>query len=364
MKILLWSQNDLASLGGVEVFLRILATGLLERGHRIELIAGHTNAAQPSHGMLDGLPVHRFPFFEALSSRSVGKIDAIVRGVRQVKQAFDADVVHVNFTDAGPFFHLRTSGAAATVLSLWDVLSLAPSSWPLARSLAERADRVVTPSNFLAEDLCATLSLPRQRFQVIECGVGDIPSSVASGPKIGGDFVTLSRLVPEKGVQSAIDAIAYLSKHGIAANLRIVGAGPYRPELVQRVEQQGIASRVQFVGRVAHDRLGETLESALAVLVPSTFPETFGISAADAALAGLPVIASRIGALPEVVLHEETGLLFPPGDFVALAEAMRRLIRDESLAQRLGKAARERARVLYSRDRMIDAFEALYRSVC
>jgi hypothetical protein len=173
MNILFWAQHDTRSLGGVEVLTRTLAEGLLARGHQVALIAGQTDRGQPRHEIIDGLPVHRFPFFEALTSRSAAAIGDIVTEIRDLKRAFRADVIQINFTDAGPFFHLRTLDRnTASVVSFHDAPSQAPSSWPVARALALRAQAIVAPSRFLAGDIGVALGIAADGVRIIEWGVG------------------------------------------------------------------------------------------------------------------------------------------------------------------------------------------------
>ena len=99
---------------------------------------------------------------------------------------------------------------------------------------------------------------------------------------------------------------------------------------------------------------------AFALIAPSRHFELFGMVAAEGALAGLPVVASRIGGLPEIVHHGETGLSFEPGDVASLSAALHALLRDKDRARAMGRRGRERAAVEFSVSRMTDRYEALY----
>src|SRR5439155_8099097 len=104
---------------------------------------------------------------------------------------------------------------------------------------------------------------------------------------------------------------------------------------------------LQLLGHLESDALAELRERASVVLVPSRFPETFGYAVAEAQLDARPVVASRIGALAELVEHEVTGLLVPPGDTAALVAATLRALADPA-AERWGAAAQARARVAFA----------------
>ena len=193
------------------------------------------------------------------------------------------------------------------------------------RRLAAQADAVVVPSRFAAARLAA-LGAPLH----VEPDV--LPPPVAVGAPIGPDpngyALVVSRLAPEKGVDVAIEAcrIAGLP-------LRIAGDGPERA----RLEALARGAEVRFEGAVPDERLQQLRARAGVALVPSLSGETFGLAAAEAMSAGLPVAASRIGALPELVPAE---WLVEPGDAGALAGAIGRLAGDGAAGE-LGLARAE-----------------------
>jgi glycosyltransferase involved in cell wall biosynthesis len=155
------------------------------------------------------------------------------------------------------------------------------------------------------------------------------------GPVVG--FV--GRLVPEKGVDVLVDALATLD-----AQLLVVGEGPAREALERRVAARP-RGRAVFVGAVAHDAVPEYLAALDALVLPSRttsrWAEQFGHVLIEAMAAGVPVVGSTSGAIPEVV--GEAGLTFPEGDADALRARVRAVLTDEALRQTL--IARGRARV-------------------
>jgi glycosyltransferase involved in cell wall biosynthesis len=212
------------------------------------------------------------------------------------------------------------------------------------RRLVEQADTVIVPSTFARERLRA-LGAPLSwgRVQVLAPPVRTI-ADARRHPAPGSYALVVSRLAPEKGVDVAIDAcrIAGMS-------LVVAGEGPEQPALRQRAG----AEDVRFVGRVDESQLAELRAGAAIALVPSRSPETFGLAAAEAMAAGLPVVASRVGALAELV--EQEGLV-PPGDPDALAQAMARLAGNRAAGER----ARKRVGAICAPDVVAAALARVY----
>jgi glycosyltransferase involved in cell wall biosynthesis len=190
------------------------------------------------------------------------------------------------------------------------------------RRITALADVVVVPSRFAARRL-QELGAPLARgVRVLAPPVALAAAGTAPPPDERGYALVVSRLAPEKGVDVAIDAcrIAGLP-------LRVAGDGPELDALVARAA----GADVRFLGRVSPDDLTALRTGASIALAPSRSAETFGIAAAEAMAAGLPVAASAVGALPELLGPEE---LVAPGDPRALAAAIGRLAGDRAAGER------------------------------
>jgi len=210
--------------------------------------------------------------------------------------------------------------------------------------LAAQADAFVVPSRFaearlraMGAPLGATFVLPH----VIR-GFAPGPSS----PR-GDHALVVSRLAPEKGVAVAIEASRLTGMP-----LVVAGEGPERERLAA-----GADGLVRFVGHVAPDELARLRSGARMALVPSLSAETFGLAAAEAMAAGLPVAASRIGALPELVPEP---WLAPPGDAQGLADVMRRLDAGDAEDGSAGAVALQRVRAVTAPERVAPALAAVY----
>jgi glycosyltransferase involved in cell wall biosynthesis len=201
--------------------------------------------------------------------------------------------------------------------------------------------------------------LPERKIAIVSNGVD--PSRFAERH----ERATLSRVVavanlrPEKGHDVLIDAAALVLRRFPETRFDIVGGGPMRDVLAVRARTQGVAHAVRLLGH--QDDVPKAFDDADVFVHPSR-SEAFPNAVLEAMAAGLPIVASDVGGIPELIENERNGLLSPVGNPDALAERMCRLIADPPLAARLASAARHDARTRFSFERMVTAFEALYLS--
>ncbi len=188
-------------------------------------------------------------------------------------------------------------------------------------------------NQFVAGDIPADRLFVKPNFR-------EDPGQPARRPRESGTFVFAGRLSPEKGLDTLVEAWA-LARLPEWFRLFIVGDGPARESLTNQARALGLdPSRVNFTGPRSPAEVMDLIGGARAVVLPSLCFETFSLLLAEAYACGRPVIASDIGAPGELVTHESTGLKSPPGDASALAEALRRLALDDTLADHLGAGSR------------------------
>jgi glycosyltransferase involved in cell wall biosynthesis len=144
------------------------------------------------------------------------------------------------------------------------------------------------------------------------------------------------------------------------ARLRLVGDGPARPAVEALAASLGLAGDVDFLGE--RDDLPALLAGADVFLLPSA-SESFGLAALESLASGVPVVASNVGGLPEVVTDGEVGFLHAAGDVAAMSASALRLLEDGLLRARFGAAARARAETMFRVDPAVDRYEAIYRRV-
>ncbi len=161
-------------------------------------------------------------------------------------------------------------------------------------------------------------------------------------------ILAVGRLVPKKGYPVLLEALAGLHRGGVEFSARIVGGGDLRPELVRRIDELGLTDRVELLGALAQPAVRAEYAAADVLVQASVVTangDRDGIpnSVMEAMACGLPVVASSVAGIPEVVRDGRTGLLVPPGDSAALTAALQRLAGDDSLRRQLGTEARAHA---------------------
>ncbi|MDO9573752.1 MAG: N-acetyl-alpha-D-glucosaminyl L-malate synthase BshA [Candidatus Contubernalis sp.] len=163
-------------------------------------------------------------------------------------------------------------------------------------------------------------------------------------------------------VKRVFDVIKIFHKvhEELPARLFLVGDGPDRYEASLLTEKLGIKDKVHFLGN--HDEILEVLQGADVLLMPSE-KESFGLAILEAMSCGVPVVASRIGGIPEVINHGETGLLYPVGDVEGMAKGCLEIFTQTEVCHRFSQQARKRAVEMFDSSVIIKQYEELYRSV-
>ena len=368
----------------VELLQRLRAAG-----HEVEVFTSAYKGAGDQ--VVDGIPVHRFRYFfrgwenltheETAPDRmrrsllyrvlplffvAAGML-AIWRHVRR----HHYDVIHVHWP-----LPLALLGWAAQrahraplvstfygVELRWVKGSLRALKW-LVRWAARRSDRVVAISSYTARELRELADVP---IEVIPYTTA-LPAPPSLPQATGGPPVLLfvGRLVERKGVPYLIEAIGLL--RDVSIRLVIVGDGPERPKLEAAARHWGVADRVEFRGKVSATELQGAYARASAFVLPSVFDargdtEGLGVVALEAMNYGTPVVASRIGGIPDIVEDGVTGLLVPPGDAAALAATLRRVLDEPDLARKLGEAGRRRLHEQFSWEAITARWDAVYASL-
>ncbi len=182
------------------------------------------------------------------------------------------------------------------------------------------------------------------RIEIVHCGV-DLAGFPFRPRRRREKIVCVARLYDTKGHADLLRAFAALDGHG-SETLELVGDGPERERLETLAGDLGIAGRVRFLGGLPADAVRRILDDAglfvlAAIPHPSGAMDGIPVALMEAMASGIPVVATSISGIPELVRDGETGLLVPPGDPTALAEAMSTLLRDRELAERVALAARE-----------------------
>jgi glycogen(starch) synthase len=187
-----------------------------------------------------------------------------------------------------------------------------------------------------------------------------LPSAVVFDPP---QLLCIGRLVPEKGFDVALHALAVMRRTRPDVRMVVAGDGPERPALIAKASGLGLTDIVTFTGWVHPDSVPALIDASTMVLVPSRWEEPFGLVAVQAGQMARPTVASRVGGLPEIVVEGRTGLFVTKENPEQLAAAVLSLLDDPIGAQRMGEAARAHVQLHFGLERFVDEYEMLYRQV-
>jgi L-malate glycosyltransferase len=368
-----------ASVGGSGVIASELGKTLASRGHRVHILSTDTPFRLGDYQ--PGLSFHRvetptYPLF-----REPHYILSLANKIVQVARAERLDVVHAHYAipHATAAYLARqilasTQSAAhlppkvITTLHGTDITLLGsdPSYSETVAFCIQQSDGVTAVSKSLKADTERQLRLHceiRVIPNFLDCSVHrriDVPNLRArfadESEKIA---IHVSNFRPVKRVVAVIDAFARICRE-VPARLLMVGDGPDLGDAVQRARSLDIAGRVHFVGE--QDQVLPLLSISDVFLLPSA-QESFGLAALEAMACEVPVVASRVGGLPEVIAHEETGFLHALDDLDGMAQSAIRLLTDEKLHRRIATAARRAVHERFCDEEIVPMYEAYYQEV-
>jgi glycosyltransferase involved in cell wall biosynthesis len=224
------------------------------------------------------------------------------------------------------------------------------------RTVGSLAHVHIAISQGLAHYLAETEGFDEDSFEIVHYGIS---SRDGAGPYDGNEprLLCVGRLIPIKGHLVLLRALAQARSLVPGVVLEVAGRGPLEPALKSFARELGLNDAVRFLGFVSP--VQQAIETAAVVVVPS-LGEGFGMVALEAMERGRPVIASAVGGLPEIVADGDTGIVVPPGDADALADAIVALAGDLQRAARMGERGRERALAEFTPARSVERIEELY----
>jgi len=365
MKVLYWTETFWPNIGGVEVLSAQLIPALQERNYEFAVITSHNDNNHPDESNYNGIPVYRFHFRTILEKRDSKQIVSVLRKVAKIKQNFKPDLIHINTCYSSIFFHQHTTSAwpSATLVAIHEMPAYAVGSDTILGRVLQNANWVVAVSGAMLNSVRRIFPEVIPRSSVIYNGL-DMP--VFKPRPLSFDtprLLCLGRVVFDKGFDLALNAFASIIVRFPKARLIISGDGPARRDLERQAETLGVKDAVEFTGWISPDKVSDLINAATVIVVPSRWAEPFCLVAVQAAQMSRPTVATRVGGLPEVVLHHETGLLVEKEDSDQLAEAIVFLLEHPDMAEQMALAARNRAQRVFNLKRCVDAYDAMYREL-
>jgi glycosyltransferase involved in cell wall biosynthesis len=338
------------------------AEALIERGLHVSLISTVTVAALPA--TLSAVPLFTIATASA-GMTPTQRLMTLVRGWARVPgliAVLKPDVAHLHSLPtpaAVPFLRLLRR----LVVSTWgsDVVQRDRRKSQMYPYLLTHAAQVTATSHYLASVTAGYLRAPRA-IHVIPFGVDCERFQPAPQPPCDARIGTLRHLEANYGIDVLIEALPLVLQADPGVQAQIGGSGSLRPALERRIRDLGLSEHVKLRGRIAHPDVPAFLQSLSIFAMPSR-AEAFGVAALEAQACGLPVVASHVGGLPEVVRDGETGSLVPPEQPAALAHALIDLLGDSARRAALGRAGREWVRERYDWQTNVTQMVDLYRQM-
>lgn len=360
MRVLLVCPYAWDAPGGVQVHVRELAEQLRARGHEVLVLAPGERRAPEPWVRIVGRPV-RIPYRGTVAPISFSW--GSWRRVGEAMRRFGPDVVHAHepLTPSTSMLAVRaaTVPVVATFHAFLDRSRLMEVASPVLRTVSRRIDAAIAVSEAAAGFLRRALDV---ELEIIPNGL-DVerfahPGAAPEGLPAGRRLLWVSRLDPQKGFGTLVQAFALLAREHPDISLVVAGDGRDRNAIAALSEAD--RARVVMLGAVPHEDLPPYYGAADVFVAPATGQESFGYVLVEAMAAGLPVVASDIAGYREVVRSGIEGFLVPPGDPSRLAEAVAGVLSDPALAARLSEAGRARA-AGFGWDRIAPRIEAVYR---
>lgn len=372
------------NMGGPALHVAYLTAGLRDRGYDTTLVAGSLARGEDSMEFVAdelGVEVERLPGLRRDISpvRDVVAVWRLAQVIRRERPA----ILHTHTAKAGAVGRLAAllAGDAKPpiVVHTFHGHVLRGYFGPLRsfgfrlleRWLARATTVLIAVSPEVRDDLVALGVAPRERFTVVRLGIElahrvtdvDGRDETRRVLGIGPDRFTVGWIGRMTGVKRTGDvllAFKQLRDRGVDATLCLVGDGPERDHVERRAHELGIMRSTLFLGY--QEDVAPFYAAFDAMILPSGNEGT-PVSAIESLAAGRPVVATRVGGVPDVVRDGEDGFLVDRGAVDQLADALARLAEDPSLRERMGEAGRERVLARYAVDRLVDDVDRLYRAL-
>jgi glycogen(starch) synthase len=365
MKVLAITPSYLPRIGGIETLIDSLARPMRDQGVEIAVLTDNAGEL-PRRASINETIVHRLDFAGAVLSGEAGRPLGVLRQLHQLLEEERPDVLHMHCVTGSSAWYvdrvLKSSRFPGRFIVTQHGTLAAKDRMSVIRVLLHRAESLTAVS---AAALRSALDFAERRDSdgVIPNGIATMPRSISA--ELGKRFTLLciGRLEREKGFDLAISALAVVRKRGFDAVLQIIGRGVEQRSYERLAGQLGLAEHVQFLGPLPNSEARRILAGGTVILVPSRSREGFSLVAVEAAMSGVPAIVAQVGGLPETVLNGETGVVVPPENCEAIADAVCRLLADEKTRGDMGVRAMARAKREYSLTLCASRYGALYRSL-
>jgi N-acetyl-alpha-D-glucosaminyl L-malate synthase BshA len=368
-----------ASVGGSGVVATELAHALADRGHQVHLIS-----SEPPFRWRWGIPglsfervtVPSYPLF-----REPQYLLALANTIARVAEERRLDIVHAHYAVphataaylADQMLAASPAPAPRTITTLHGTdITLVGSDASYRRVVAfsiERSHAVTAVSHSLRTDTISALGVQREIRVVpnfLDCGEyrrrfdAELRARLAPPDEYDALVLHVSNFRPVKRVDAVVDVFRRIRER-VRARLVLIGDGPVREQVEQQVDAANLARHVLFLGE--QQELVPWLSVGDVFLLPSA-QESFGLAALEAMACEVPVVASKVGGLPEIIEHGVTGFVCAPQDLDGMAACAIDVLSETSRREAMGRAAADVVRVRYCTDLVVPMYEDAYADAC
>ena len=362
MNILFVVVNNCLNYGGSERYVNVLSNTLAEKGHDVTIISS-------------GGPIVKY-LNKKINHEKIGPVTStskqdkskIVKSIEEVCSRRRIDLIHCN--SVMDFKAASLVRKITGIPVIYTAHLTEQSDLPVVGAEFDgKVDKVIAVSNFNKLHLKKT-GLLSSKIDLIYHGVDavkfrkrNLKPNVKTSLGIKEDekvIMCVARLEPVKGIGQLIEAIPIILEGGNNIKVVFVGDGTHRKEYERLVEDLGVKSKVLFLGKREDV---EELLSVADVFCLTSVNEALSFAILEAMAASKPVVATKVGGIPEAVVDQVTGLLVPPGNIQGLAKSINRLLEDKSLARRLGTSANKRIKEHFRFDHMLSQTLSTYEGV-
>lgn len=361
MRILFVAPTYFPYVGGLEILCAQLLDELQRRGHEVAMLTAiNTTDRKRGVDIVNGVPVLRVDAYHTETPRNPHEILLMRREVATFVDRFAPDVAHAHDPGLPLWLYQQAARNRRPLLMTFHVVLSVHMAGRLGSVVQQlkAADWVTGVSEDVVGDTLSFAPEVAGRISAVTNATvaPGIAVDVPEGPP---ELACIGRLVPQKGFDRALDALAIVVAERPDVHLSIAGTGPSKDDLVAQIAELGLEQHVSLLGVVSRGQVADLLSQSTAVVMPSRF-EGLPLVALEAAWMARPVVAADAPGLRAGVEDGVTALVVDGEDTEALAQAILRLVDDRALARKLGAEARHRVEHGRTLRHVVDDYEALY----
>lgn len=386
-RVLFLTQSFIRYRGDISsAYLHVLAKKICFSGYEVEVLAPHEKGLR-LYERVENITIHRFRYgsdrqerlaYQGVMHRLVGKNLAnklifvffflsYFRDALKLAKNPDVKLIHAHWWIPTGLIGTLVSRIVGKPLVITthgtDITILKPSgiSRRLGSFVFGHASAITVVSSFQKKRLISVIPISPSKITVrpMPVNIEQFGPSGTKKPGLKKTILSVARYTKQKKLDTLIVALGLLQEENLELSLILIGEGEEEKNLRSLIESQNLSSQVTFLPLMSQTELNRYYRESDIVVLPSV-DEGFGLVLVEAQLCQVPVIGADSGGIPDIIVHERTGLLFPPGNAPALAHCIKRILTDKELTGRLISNAYQEARFRFSPESTAKTFIDIY----